>query len=99
MEPMKPIVVIGAGAAGLAAARTLTQAGQAVILLEARDRIGGRILSIREPRFAATVELGAEFIHGMPAEILDILQNAGVAPVEVGEEHLSIYDGKVMEND
>jgi monoamine oxidase len=56
-------IVIGAGAAGLAAARMLHDAGQSVTVLEARDRVGGRAHTSYD--FAAhPVELGAEFVHG-----------------------------------
>ncbi|MBI5668295.1 MAG: FAD-dependent oxidoreductase [Chloroflexi bacterium] len=56
-------LIIGAGMAGLAAARELHDAGETVIILEARERIGGRIHTDRT--FAGIpVELGAEFIHG-----------------------------------
>ena len=58
------VVIIGAGAAGLAAASKLGESGFSVLLLEARDRIGGRIFTCREPGCAAPIELGAEFIHG-----------------------------------
>src|SRR4029078_2834147 len=58
------VVIIGAGAAGLAAARALSQAGWRLVLLEARPRIGGRILTLREEDTALPIELGAEFIHG-----------------------------------
>ena len=44
---MSDVIVIGAGIAGLAAARTLAEAGQRVALIEARDRAGGRILPSR----------------------------------------------------
>lgn len=63
------VVIIGAGAAGLAAARDLSQAGLRLALLEARPRIGGRILTLRDEDTALPVELGAEFIHGDAAEI------------------------------
>jgi monoamine oxidase len=60
---MHDVLVIGAGAAGLAAARLLRDAGQAVVVLEARDRIGGRVWT--DYSFAEVpVECGAEFIHG-----------------------------------
>lgn len=56
-------LVIGAGMAGLAAARDLHDAGETVTVLEARDRTGGRVFTDRA--FAGIpVELGAEFIHG-----------------------------------
>ncbi len=56
-------LVIGAGMAGLAAARDLVDAGQDVIVLEARDRIGGRVYTNRTLS-DLPVEFGAEFIHG-----------------------------------
>ena len=56
-------IVIGAGAAGLAAARTLQDANRSVLLLEARDRIGGRIHTSYD--FAThPIECGAEYLHG-----------------------------------
>lgn len=55
-------LVIGAGVAGLAAAQDLSKANHQVVVLEARNRVGGRIQTDRS--FAATpIELGAEFIH------------------------------------
>lgn len=57
------IAVIGAGAAGLAAAQKLSQAGREVTVYEARDRIGGRVLSNRDLGFAA--DMGAAWIHGV----------------------------------
>jgi renalase len=56
-------LVIGAGMAGLSAARDLVDAGRNVIVLEARDRIGGRVYTNRTIA-GVPVELGAEFIHG-----------------------------------
>lgn len=56
-------LVIGAGAAGLSSASALHKAGEAVTVLEARDRIGGRVYTDRTLS-DVPVELGAEFIHG-----------------------------------
>src|SRR5687768_9673115 len=57
-------IVIGAGAAGLMAAREIAKAGDRVIILEARHRIGGRIYTLSSAKFSKPVEAGAEFIHG-----------------------------------
>lgn len=60
-------LVIGAGMAGLTAARDLHDAGVQVTVLEARGRIGGRVYTNRafttSPQ-AVPIEFGAEFIHG-----------------------------------
>ena len=72
------VLGIGAGVAGLAAARSLCVAGVKVCLLEARDRIGGRIHTVRDPNLPVPVELGAEFIHGRPRTILEIAEKAGL---------------------
>ncbi len=64
---------MGAGVAGLSAARVLTRAGIAVHLVEARERIGGRIYTVHQPGLDAGIELGAEFVHGKPPEIWELL--------------------------
>ena len=58
------IVIIGAGAAGLAAARALHERGTDFLIIEARDRVGGRAYTVRSHDKAFPIELGAEFIHG-----------------------------------
>ena len=73
------MIVIGAGAAGLAAAAALVDAGRSVLVLEARERIGGRCLTRRMPGLPAPVELGAEFIHGRPEVTFTLLRKAGIA--------------------
>ncbi len=79
-------IVIGAGAAGLAAARRLAGSSVRVVLLEARDRIGGRVWSCPVARTATPAELGAEFIHG-PAELtMLLLRDAGMAAIDTGGE-------------
>ncbi|MFC5678329.1 flavin monoamine oxidase family protein [Aeromicrobium endophyticum] len=56
-------IVVGAGVAGLTAARLLTRAGRSVVVLEARDRIGGRVWTVRDGDEAT--DLGASWIHGV----------------------------------
>jgi monoamine oxidase len=58
------IIIVGAGAAGLMAAAALAAGGKQVLVLEERDRIGGRVQTIHESSFTQPVETGAEFVHG-----------------------------------
>jgi monoamine oxidase len=85
---MKPssadVVVLGAGAAGLACAGALRSAGRRPLVLEARSRVGGRIHTLHERGMALPVELGAEFVHGRPRELLAIGRAASLALCEVG---------------
>ncbi|HEV7550161.1 MAG TPA: NAD(P)/FAD-dependent oxidoreductase [Candidatus Angelobacter sp.] len=74
-------LIIGGGIAGLTAARHLTEAGQRITLLEAHDRLGGRIYTQHTAQFP--VELGAEFVHGRPQEILGLAAEAAVPIVPV----------------
>lgn len=74
------IVVVGAGAAGLACARRLAEAGISTVVLEARDRVGGRVLEASNGAIAA--ELGAEFIHGPARETRALLREIGQREVE-----------------
>ena len=78
---MKSVVVVGAGVAGLIAAVRLAEAGCSVTVLEARDRVGGRILT--EHAGNAAIELGAEFVHGEPPEMLALLSELGLPTYEL----------------
>ncbi len=78
------VVVIGAGAAGLAAARRLAGRSLRTIVVEARDRIGGRVWARRLGSATSDAELGAEFIHGRAPETFALLRESGQASVDVG---------------
>lgn len=86
------VLVIGAGAAGLAAGRSLANGGRRVAILEARDRVGGRIWT-RSTEDGVPVELGAEFIHGLPQATWDLVHQAALATYEVEGSQLSFVDG------
>jgi monoamine oxidase len=81
------IVVIGAGVAGLAAARELKRKGLKPVILEARNRVGGRVLTIHDPLTAVPMELGAEFVHGVHPDLWRLLREMRVPVVELGGEH------------
>ncbi len=89
------VVIIGAGVAGLAAAAALAGSGRSVLMLEARDRIGGRIWTRREPGLAAPIELGAEFVHGDARETAAHLKRAGSALIESPDVHIAFENGEV----
>ena len=86
--------VIGAGASGLAAARVLSGAGKRVCLLEARQRIGGRIFSLHLSDLPVPIELGAEFIHGESETTFDIVDAASLGACEIPDEHWWSQDGR-----
>lgn len=92
-----PVVVIGAGAAGLSAARHLAEASCRVTILEARERVGGRIHTI--PDGVAHLELGAEFVHGEPAATLDLLEEAGLQREVIEPVHFGVVNGRMAPTD
>jgi monoamine oxidase len=91
--PEWDVAVVGAGAAGLAAAAQLAQAGSHVLCIEARDRVGGRIRTVRDPLAPLPVELGAEFIHGRPPEIWQIAHAANLTVYDCTESSKRIRKG------
>jgi monoamine oxidase len=94
---MPDVIIIGAGAAGLSAARALTSRGKSVLLLEARERLGGRIHTIRDSNLNFPIELGAEFIHGVPAETWQIIRAAGIPVCDLNGKEFQFIDNRLRE--
>ena len=76
-------VIIGAGAAGLAAAAELAANGRHCLVVEARERSGGRVFTDSTGGARVPLELGAEFIHGESAAILERLHASGDVAIDV----------------
>jgi monoamine oxidase len=89
------VIVIGAGAAGLMAARELTRAGKRVVVLEGSQRVGGRVLTLFETRAGMPIELGPEFVHGDAPITTRLLDEARLATVPVSGEHVRSDDGQL----
>ena len=92
--------MIGAGVAGLAAARDLKAAGCAVTVIEAQNRIGGRVKTDRST-FGVPVEMGAQFIHGQSNgrtlnPVWDIATKQGWSTVPFSEDTGASYRNGVM---
>ncbi|GAC1544031.1 MAG: NAD(P)/FAD-dependent oxidoreductase [Vulcanimicrobiaceae bacterium] len=79
------VVVVGAGAAGLAAALWLAERAVCTVVVDGRDRIGGRVMWQSVGSVGAPAELGAEFIHGAAPETSTLLREAGLAKAETGD--------------
>ena len=88
-----PVLVVGAGFAGLAAADALRSAGRDVVVLEGRDRIGGRTWTADFG--GAPVDLGAAWMHGIDGNpVADLARRRGIGwrPAEVIDETIAAFD-------
>jgi monoamine oxidase len=94
------IIIVGAGMAGLSAARVLANAGQRVGIIEARHRVGGRICTTHVDdgagRLDVPVELGAEFVHGLPPETWSLVREAKLAIYEIDGVELCSSGGALQ---
>jgi monoamine oxidase len=93
------VVVVGAGVAGLAAARCLHEEGFRVVVLEGRDRIGGRVYTHRDARSILPIELGAEFLHGDAPQVREIADAAGLTEVEITGSRWTAAHGRFARAD
>jgi len=89
-------VVVGAGAAGLIAARELARAGKRVTILEARDRCGGRIYPLATEEFGYPAEGGAEFVHGAAPVTRAMMREAGLSLSPRGGARWSTRTGALL---
>src|SRR5215470_13048719 len=92
-------VVVGAGAAGLMAARELARAGKRVTILEARARCGGRIYPLPVREFGYPAEGGAEFVHGAAPVTRALMREAGVSLLPRGGTRWSTRTGALSSTD
>ena len=92
-------IIIGAGAAGLAAASELRANGSSVVIVEARGRVGGRIFTYRDPAVAVPIELGAEFLHGATPNTDTLIEAAGLTAVDVVGDHWQAREGQFKQVD
>jgi monoamine oxidase len=89
VNPTYDAVVLGAGMAGLTAARSLSKARKSVLVLEAGSRVGGRIWTVPGIMGALSSELGAEFVHGKPEPTLALAREAGVELLPLADRHVT----------
>jgi polyamine oxidase len=86
------VVVVGAGIAGLAAARRLVDEGVQVTVLEARDRIGGRVWT--DTSLGVPIDLGAAWIHGTDGNpIVGLAAEVGASTVKTDFDDVVVFDG------
>ena len=84
----RQVIVVGAGVAGMIAARRLTERGVDVLVLEARQRVGGRLWSHRMPN-GEIVELGGEWISTTQTAVIGLAHELGLGLIDTGMDFIS----------
>jgi monoamine oxidase len=98
MNEKTDILIVGAGICGLYAGRALSLSGKKVIILEANEKVGGRIRNISE-NFSEPIDAGAEFIHGNMQLTKSLLKEAGGKTNEKKGKFYQLKEGKISEQD
>jgi monoamine oxidase len=93
------VLIVGAGAAGLMAAKEIAAAGKSVIVLEGRNRIGGRVHTEPGNGFSEPVETGAEFVHGNLELTRSLLNEANLQTIESGGTFYRMEEGRLQPDD
>ncbi|GAA3689039.1 flavin monoamine oxidase family protein [Gordonia hankookensis] len=84
-------IVVGGGLSGLSAAKTLSESGASVVVLEARNRAGGRVHNITTPRAGATLDAGAEFIGPTQNHIAGLAREYDVRSIRTYNQGDSVF--------
>src|ERR1700694_239992 len=92
------VLIIGAGGAGWAAAAEIADTGRKVLIVEARDRIGGRMWTQHVPGLAVPIEYGAEFIHGFAPATMAFLKRGGKTTIESTDTHWRLRNGELQKS-
>ncbi len=95
--PSYDVIIIGGGIAGLAAAKELSRARRSFVVLEAKPRLGGRVWTVHND-YCHPIEMGAEFIHGRPPEIFDVVDDGRLRVIEGREGHMSVDNGRRLQS-
>jgi monoamine oxidase len=88
------VIIIGGGASGLAAGKKIAKAGKKVFVLEARNRLGGRIHTLNVTGFSTHIEAGAEFVHGDMPATKSLLKEGDIEFFSTAGKYYRIKNGK-----